>query len=157
MAYTSCGRVVATVWVVSELPVWCSIAFSTSCLRVMVMGVVVHQCHLETKVARRSLECIYIYFFFFFCRSDMKFYLLKKISFLWRRGIFDEFQIVSFTNKIQRLTSHFELHRKNYLSLRGLWKILGKRQRLLSYLAKKNWVCYKELISQLNIRESKTR
>nr|QGU84212.1 ribosomal protein S15 [Abatia parviflora] len=68
-----------------------------------------------------------------------------------------EFQIVSFTNKIRRLTSHLELHRKDYLSQRGLRKILGKRQRLMSYLAKKNRVRYKELISQLNIRESKTR
>ena len=68
-----------------------------------------------------------------------------------------EFQIVSFTNKIRRLTSHLELHRKDYLSQRGLRKILGKRQRLLSYLAKKNRVGYKELISRLDIRESKTR
>jgi small subunit ribosomal protein S15 len=68
-----------------------------------------------------------------------------------------EFQIVSFTNKIRRLTSYLELHRKDYLSQRGLRKILGKHQRLLSYLAKKNRVRYKELISQLNIRESKTR
>jgi small subunit ribosomal protein S15 len=68
-----------------------------------------------------------------------------------------EFQIVSFTNKIRRLTSHLELHRKDYLSQRGLRKILGKRQRLLAYLAKKNRVRYKELISQLDIRESKTR
>nr|YP_010278013.1 ribosomal protein S15 [Circaea cordata]YP_010281415.1 ribosomal protein S15 [Circaea glabrescens]YP_010281499.1 ribosomal protein S15 [Circaea repens]YP_010281838.1 ribosomal protein S15 [Circaea alpina subsp. caulescens]UKH50710.1 ribosomal protein S15 [Circaea glabrescens]UKH50794.1 ribosomal protein S15 [Circaea repens]UKH51133.1 ribosomal protein S15 [Circaea cordata]UKH51217.1 ribosomal protein S15 [Circaea alpina subsp. caulescens] len=68
-----------------------------------------------------------------------------------------EFQVVSFTNKIRRLTSHLEFHRKDYLSQRGLRKILGKRQRLLSYLAKKNKVRYKELISQLDIRELKTR
>lgn len=68
-----------------------------------------------------------------------------------------EFQVVNFTNKIRRLTSHLEFHRKDYLSQRGLRKILGKRQRLLSYLAKKNKVRYKELISQLDIRESKTR
>nr|YP_010361484.1 ribosomal protein S15 [Cratoxylum arborescens]UNQ87044.1 ribosomal protein S15 [Cratoxylum arborescens] len=68
-----------------------------------------------------------------------------------------EFQIISLTNKIRRLTSHFELHRKDYLSQRGLRKILGKRQRLLSYLSKKNKVGYKELISQLDIRESKMR
>ena len=67
-----------------------------------------------------------------------------------------EFQIINFTNKIRRLTSHLELHRKDYLSQRGLRKILGKRQRLLSYLAKKNRVRYKELIHQLDIRESKT-
>uniref|UniRef100_A0AAU6QBS4 Small ribosomal subunit protein uS15c n=1 Tax=Nigella elata TaxID=555473 RepID=A0AAU6QBS4_9MAGN len=68
-----------------------------------------------------------------------------------------EFQVVSFTNKISRLTSHLELHRKDYLSQRGLQKILGKRQRLLTYLSKKNGVHYKELISQLDIREPKTR
>lgn len=68
-----------------------------------------------------------------------------------------EFQVFSFTNKIRRLTSHLELHKKDYLSQRGLRKILGKRQRLLAYLSKKNRVRYKELISQLNIRETKTR
>nr|YP_009671015.1 ribosomal protein S15 [Passiflora arbelaezii]YP_009671026.1 ribosomal protein S15 [Passiflora arbelaezii]QCX30293.1 ribosomal protein S15 [Passiflora arbelaezii]QCX30294.1 ribosomal protein S15 [Passiflora arbelaezii] len=68
-----------------------------------------------------------------------------------------EFQIVSFTNKIRKLTPHFQLHRKDYLSQRGLRKILEKRQRLLSYLAKKNALRYKKLISQLDIRESKTR
>nr|YP_009990132.1 ribosomal protein S15 [Euphorbia ebracteolata]QNN01747.1 ribosomal protein S15 [Euphorbia ebracteolata] len=66
-----------------------------------------------------------------------------------------EFQIVSFTNKIRRLTSHLELHRKDYLSQRGLRKILGKRQRLLVYLEKKNRVRYKELISRLDIRKLK--
>nr|ADD30059.1 ribosomal protein S15 [Ximenia americana] len=68
-----------------------------------------------------------------------------------------EFQVFSFTNKIRRLTSHLELHRKDYLSQRGLLKILGKRQRLIAYLSKKNRIRYKELIGQLNIREPKTR
>lgn len=67
-----------------------------------------------------------------------------------------EFQVFSFTNKIRRLTSHLELHRKDYLSQRGLRKILGKRQRLLAYLSKKNRVRYKELIGRLEIREPKT-
>nr|YP_010362675.1 ribosomal protein S15 [Euphorbia tithymaloides]YP_010362693.1 ribosomal protein S15 [Euphorbia tithymaloides]UNS16631.1 ribosomal protein S15 [Euphorbia tithymaloides]UNS16649.1 ribosomal protein S15 [Euphorbia tithymaloides] len=66
-----------------------------------------------------------------------------------------EFQIISFTNKIRRLTSHLDLHRKDYLSQRGLRKILGKRQRLLFYLEKKNRVRYKELISRLDIRKLK--
>nr|YP_010997393.1 ribosomal protein S15 [Darlingtonia californica]UZS76919.1 ribosomal protein S15 [Darlingtonia californica] len=69
-----------------------------------------------------------------------------------------EFQVLSFTNKIRRLTLHLELHKKDYLSQRGLRKILGKRQRLLAYLSKKkNRLCYKELIGQLNIRETKIR
>nr|YP_010144986.1 ribosomal protein S15 [Exacum affine]QQL92391.1 ribosomal protein S15 [Exacum affine] len=68
-----------------------------------------------------------------------------------------EFQVFSFTNKIRKLTSHLELHKKDYLSQRGLRKILGKRQRLLSYLSKKNRERYKELIGQLGIRETKIR
>lgn len=68
-----------------------------------------------------------------------------------------EFQVFCFTNKIRRLTSHLQLHKKDYSSQRGLRKILGKRQRLLAYLLKKNGIRYKELISQLNIRELKTR
>ena len=68
-----------------------------------------------------------------------------------------EFQVFSFTNKIRRITSHLELHRKDYLSQRGLRKTIGKRQRLLAYLSKKNEVHYKQLISQLDIREPKTR
>nr|YP_009427862.1 ribosomal protein S15 [Circaeaster agrestis]ASV47739.1 ribosomal protein S15 [Circaeaster agrestis]QKI32456.1 ribosomal protein S15 [Circaeaster agrestis]QKI32541.1 ribosomal protein S15 [Circaeaster agrestis]QKI32626.1 ribosomal protein S15 [Circaeaster agrestis]QKI32711.1 ribosomal protein S15 [Circaeaster agrestis] len=68
-----------------------------------------------------------------------------------------EFQVLNFTNRIRKLTSHLELHKKDYLSEIGLKKMLGKRQRLLSYLSKKNRARYKELIGELDIRELKTR
>nr|YP_009456521.1 ribosomal protein S15 [Gymnocarpos przewalskii]AUJ23111.1 ribosomal protein S15 [Gymnocarpos przewalskii]UVW79833.1 ribosomal protein S15 [Gymnocarpos przewalskii]UVW79914.1 ribosomal protein S15 [Gymnocarpos przewalskii]UVW79995.1 ribosomal protein S15 [Gymnocarpos przewalskii] len=68
-----------------------------------------------------------------------------------------EFQVFCFTTKIRRLTSHLELHKKDFSSQKGLRKILGKRQRLLVYLSNKNRIRYKELISQLNIRDLKTR
>nr|YP_010400529.1 ribosomal protein S15 [Phedimus odontophyllus]YP_010400614.1 ribosomal protein S15 [Phedimus yangshanicus]UQS79176.1 ribosomal protein S15 [Phedimus yangshanicus]UQS79261.1 ribosomal protein S15 [Phedimus odontophyllus] len=68
-----------------------------------------------------------------------------------------EFQVVNFTQQIRRLTSHLELHRKDYLSQKGLKKILGKRQRLLAYLSKKNGIRYKELIDRLDIREPQIR
>nr|YP_009343920.1 30S ribosomal protein S15 [Paris quadrifolia]APS88244.1 30S ribosomal protein S15 [Paris quadrifolia] len=60
-----------------------------------------------------------------------------------------EFQVFNFTN------THLEVHKKDFLSQRGLRRILGKRQRLLAYLSNKNRVRYKKLISQLDIRESK--
>nr|WRY71763.1 ribosomal protein S15 [Luisia thailandica] len=66
-----------------------------------------------------------------------------------------EFQVFHFTSKIQRLTSHLELHKRDFLSQRGLRIILGKRQRLLTYLSKKNKVRYKKLMDQLNIRKPK--
>nr|UIX52523.1 30S ribosomal protein S15 [Cymbidium kanran] len=68
-----------------------------------------------------------------------------------------EFQVSHFTNKIRRLTSHLQLHKRDFLSQRGLRIILGKRQRLLTYLSKKNKMRYKRLIDQLDIREPKTR
>ena len=68
-----------------------------------------------------------------------------------------EFQVFRFTNKIRRLTFHLELHKKDFLSQRGLQKILGKRRRMLAYLSKKNRVCYKKLIDQLYIQEPKNR
>nr|YP_010164551.1 ribosomal protein S15 [Phalaenopsis wilsonii]YP_010241584.1 ribosomal protein S15 [Phalaenopsis stobartiana]YP_010714482.1 ribosomal protein S15 [Phalaenopsis braceana]QRM91314.1 ribosomal protein S15 [Phalaenopsis wilsonii]QTH79547.1 ribosomal protein S15 [Phalaenopsis stobartiana]UDY72387.1 ribosomal protein S15 [Phalaenopsis wilsonii]WDD57709.1 ribosomal protein S15 [Phalaenopsis wilsonii]WDD57784.1 ribosomal protein S15 [Phalaenopsis braceana] len=66
-----------------------------------------------------------------------------------------EFQVFHFTSKIRRLTSHLELHKRDFLSQRGLRIILGKRKRLLTYLSKKNKVRYKKLMDQLNIREPK--
>nr|QUS64377.1 ribosomal protein S15 [Bulbophyllum pentaneurum] len=68
-----------------------------------------------------------------------------------------EFQVFHFTSKIRRLTSHLELHKRDFLSQRGLRRILGKRQRLLTYLSKKKKVRYKKLMDHLNIRETKTR
>nr|YP_009757664.1 ribosomal protein S15 [Sauroglossum elatum]QIM61059.1 ribosomal protein S15 [Sauroglossum elatum] len=68
-----------------------------------------------------------------------------------------EFQVFIFTSKIRKLTSHLELHKRDFLSQRGLRIILGKRQRLLTYLSKKNKARYTKLMDQLDIREPKTR
>nr|YP_009424830.1 ribosomal protein S15 [Oberonia japonica]ASU93359.1 ribosomal protein S15 [Oberonia japonica] len=68
-----------------------------------------------------------------------------------------ESQVFHFTSNIRRLTSHLQLHKRDFLSQRGLRKILGKRQRLLTYLSNKNKVRYKKLMDQLDIREPKTR
>nr|YP_010760301.1 ribosomal protein S15 [Cuscuta pacifica]WEY30317.1 ribosomal protein S15 [Cuscuta pacifica] len=66
-----------------------------------------------------------------------------------------EFQILNFTKKICKLTDHLKFHKKDYLSQRGLRKMLGKRQRLLVYLSKKNLTSYNDLILKLKIREIK--
>nr|QBK82291.1 ribosomal protein S15 [Cyrtosia septentrionalis] len=64
-----------------------------------------------------------------------------------------EFQLFNFTNKIRRLTSHLGFHKRDFLSQKGLRKILGKRQRLLTYLSKTNKVHYKKFMDKLGIRE----
>nr|YP_009701098.1 ribosomal protein S15 [Parasitaxus usta]QEQ14304.1 ribosomal protein S15 [Parasitaxus usta] len=68
-----------------------------------------------------------------------------------------EYQVCCLTNQIIRLTQHLQLHRKDYSSQIGLWKIVGKRRRLLFYLSKRDILRYNDLISQLGIRGLKTR
>lgn len=64
-----------------------------------------------------------------------------------------EFQILSLTNRIQKLSSYLELHKIDYLSHRGLCKILEIGQQMLSYLSKKNSMHSKKLNNQLGIQE----
>lgn len=68
-----------------------------------------------------------------------------------------EFQISNLTNKVLKLTDHLKSHDKDYSSQRGLWKILGKRKRLLSYLSQTNLTSYENLINKLSIRKLKIR
>ena len=68
-----------------------------------------------------------------------------------------EFQISNLTNRVLKLTDHLKLHDKDYSSQRGLWKILGKRKRLLSYLSQTNLTSYENLINKLSIRKLKIR
>lgn len=68
-----------------------------------------------------------------------------------------EFQISHLTNRVLKLTDHLKWHSKDYSSQRGLWKILGKRKRLLSYLSQTNLTSYENLINKLNIRKLKIR
>nr|YP_009426918.1 ribosomal protein S15 [Hymenasplenium unilaterale]ASU95579.1 ribosomal protein S15 [Hymenasplenium unilaterale] len=66
-------------------------------------------------------------------------------------------QIHYLTRQILKLTSHLELHPEDYSSQRGLQKLLGKRRRLLIYLADKNTALYTEIVRNLGIRGLKRR
>lgn len=61
-------------------------------------------------------------------------------------------QIALLTENINQLTPHFDKHKKDHHSRRGLLKMVGKRRRLLDYLAKKNITRYRSLIQELGIR-----
>jgi small subunit ribosomal protein S15 len=63
-----------------------------------------------------------------------------------------ETQIYVLTQKVSRLSSHLKNHNKDYSSQRGLRKLLGKRKRLLSYLAKTDIQRYENLLTRLGIR-----
>ncbi|MCK5146015.1 30S ribosomal protein S15 [bacterium] len=61
-------------------------------------------------------------------------------------------QIALFTERIRELTEHFKIHKKDHHSRRGLLKLVGKRRRLLDYLAKNKIEEYRILIKELGIR-----
>jgi len=64
-----------------------------------------------------------------------------------------EVQVAILTKRINDLTEHFDKHAKDHHSRRGLMMMVGKRRRLLDYLAKKDIERYRALIKDLNIRK----
>lgn len=64
-----------------------------------------------------------------------------------------EVQIALLTKRINDLTGHFDKHGKDHHSRRGLMMMVGKRRRLLDYLARKDIERYRSIIKELNIRK----
>ena len=63
-----------------------------------------------------------------------------------------EVQVAILTARIQQLTEHLKVHKHDNHSRRGLLKMVGKRRKLLDYLAKKDIERYRALIAKLGIR-----
>ena len=63
-----------------------------------------------------------------------------------------EVQVSIFTERIRELTEHLKTHKKDHHSRRGLLILVGKRRRLLNYLARNDVQRYRALISKLGIR-----
>ena len=64
-----------------------------------------------------------------------------------------EVQIAILTTRINQLTEHLKVHKKDNHSRLGMYKMVGKRRRLLDYLAKKDIERYRAIIAKLNIRK----
>lgn len=64
-----------------------------------------------------------------------------------------EVQVALLTERINELTEHLKVHKKDNHSRRGLLIMVGKRKRLLRYLESKDVERYRSLISKLNIRK----
>jgi small subunit ribosomal protein S15 len=63
-----------------------------------------------------------------------------------------EVQIALLSERINWLTEHFKLHKKDHHSRRGLLKLIGKRRGLLEYLRGKDPARYRQIIDKLGIR-----
>ena len=64
-----------------------------------------------------------------------------------------EVQIALLTERITQLTEHFQVHKKDHHSRRGLLMLVSQRRRLLDYLRGLNIARYRTLISDLGIRK----
>lgn len=68
-----------------------------------------------------------------------------------------EVQIALLHARIQQITEHLKIHRKDFHSRRGLLLLVGKRRRLEGYLRGKDIEKYRALIKKLGIREVRPR
>ena len=64
-----------------------------------------------------------------------------------------EVQIAILTKRINELTEHFKIHRKDHASRRGLLKMVGTRSALLKYVRNKDVKRYQKIISRLGLRK----
>lgn len=64
-----------------------------------------------------------------------------------------EVQIAILTERINQLTEHLKIHKKDYHSRRGLLKMVGKRRGLLNYLRDKKPERYRMIIEKLGLRK----
>jgi small subunit ribosomal protein S15 len=63
-----------------------------------------------------------------------------------------EVQVALLTTNINKLQQHFESHRKDHHSRRGLIRMVNQRRKLLDYLKDKNTERYATLIKKLGLR-----
>ncbi|MBU0481484.1 MAG: 30S ribosomal protein S15 [Proteobacteria bacterium] len=64
-----------------------------------------------------------------------------------------EVQIALLSSRITYLTEHFQSHKKDHHSRRGLLKLVGQRRSLLNYLKEKDVDRYRNVIKELGIRK----
>lgn len=64
-----------------------------------------------------------------------------------------EGQIALFTARIKGLSDHLKTNHKDHSSRRTLLSLVGKRKRLLTYLAKKDITRYRQIIEKLGLRK----
>ena len=61
-------------------------------------------------------------------------------------------QVAVLTERIKELTDHLKVNKHDYMARRGLLQMVGKRRRLLRYIAQRDSQTYLDLIKQLGIR-----
>ena len=82
-----------------------------------------------------------------------------------KAGIFTEFgakatntgsieaQVAMLTERINHISDHLKINKKDFSTQRGLMQMVGKRKRLLTYMSKHNLSGYRSLIEKLGLRK----
>ena len=90
--------------------------------------------------------------------------IAKAYSELEKQGIIEKFkthegdsgspevQIALLTEKINYLTEHFKVHKRDHASRRGLLRMVGQRRRLLDYLKATKVERYRKVVKDLGLR-----
>ncbi len=63
-----------------------------------------------------------------------------------------EVQVALLSQRIKDITEHLKVHKKDFHTRRGLFKLIGQRKRLLDYLMNKDIGRYRKLIKTLGLR-----
>ncbi|WP_017608720.1 30S ribosomal protein S15 [Nocardiopsis xinjiangensis] len=63
-----------------------------------------------------------------------------------------EVQVAVMTHRITKLTEHLKTHKQDHHTRRGLLLMVGRRSRLLKYVAKQDINRYRSLIGRLGLR-----
>ena len=63
-----------------------------------------------------------------------------------------EVQVALLTGRIEQLTGHFKVHKKDHHSRRGLLMLVGQRRRMLDYVRKTDVERYRAIIARLGLR-----
>lgn len=64
-----------------------------------------------------------------------------------------EVQIALLTERINQLTGHLKVNKKDHASRRGLLMMVGRRRRLLDYLLKRHAARYRAIVEKLDLRK----
>ncbi|MDR2526468.1 MAG: 30S ribosomal protein S15 [Rickettsiales bacterium] len=66
-----------------------------------------------------------------------------------------EVQVAVLTERIKNITEHVKIHKKDFITRRGLLMLVSRRKKLLAYLKSTNMVRFTKLITRLNLKDNK--
>lgn len=85
--------------------------------------------------------------------KDVKQGIIEKYGFHEKDTGSPEVQIALLTERLKILTEHFKEHKHDNNNKRSLYKLVGRRKKLLKYLREKDFNRYKEIVLKLGLRK----